>query len=114
MTNPSTIDAYIEAQPGKHREPLRALRAVLRAALPDAAEVIAYNIPAYRLAGRHAVYFAGWKKHYALYPLNTAIKAQFAAELASYDVEKDTVRFAWTAPMPTALIAALAEAIAQA
>jgi uncharacterized protein YdhG (YjbR/CyaY superfamily) len=90
----------------------QAVRATIRAALPQAQEVIAYKMPTYRVAGRHAVYFAGWKKHWALYPLNDAIKARFAEELAAFEVEGDTLRVAWTAPVPAELIAALARAIA--
>jgi uncharacterized protein YdhG (YjbR/CyaY superfamily) len=108
----TTVDAYIAAQPAAVQPVLEAVRAAIRAALPDAREVIAYKIPTYRTVGRHAVYFAGWKKHWALYPLNDAIKARFAAELSSHEVEKDTVRFSWTAPVPTDLIAALAKAVA--
>lgn len=108
----TTVDAYIAAQPAAAQAVLNTVRATIRAALPQARELIAYKIPAYRTEGRHAVYFAGWKKHWALYPLNDALKARFAAELAPYEVEKDTVRFSWTAPVPTELVAALARAIA--
>lgn len=112
MTSPSTVDAYIAAQPPEHRAALEAARAAIRTALPDARETIAYGMPAYRLEGRHAVYFAGWKRHYAAYPLNDAIRTNLADELATYEVEKDTVRFSWTAPVPAAFIARLAKAIA--
>ena len=108
----TTVDAYIAAQPAAAQAVLNTVRATIRAALPQAREGIAYKIPAYRMEGRHAVYFAGWKKHWALYPLNDALKARFAAELAPYDIEKGTVRFSWTAPVPTGLVAALAKAIA--
>ena len=108
----TTVDAYIAAQPAAAQPVLNTVRATIRAALPNAREVIAYKIPAYRMEGRHAVYFAGWKKHWALYPLNDAVRARFAAELASCEVEKDTVRFPWTKPVPTELVAALAKAIA--
>ena len=114
MTAIATVDAYIAAQPAEAQAVLNTVRATIRAALPHAREVIAYKMPAYRMEGRHAVYFAGWKKHWALYPLNDAVRAQFAAELAAHDVEKDTVRFAWSAPVPTQLVAALSKAIAQA
>ena len=108
----ATVEAYIAAQPAAAQPVLRTVRETMLAALPEAREVIAYKIPAYRTEGRHAVYFAGWKKHWALYPLNDAVRARFAAELAAYDVEKDTVRFSWTTPVPTDLVAALARAIA--
>jgi uncharacterized protein YdhG (YjbR/CyaY superfamily) len=110
---PATVDAYIAAQPALAQPVLNNVRAAIRAALPTAREVIAYKMPAYRMDGRHAVYFAGWKRHWALYPLNAALKARFAAELAPYEIEKDTARFSWTAPVPTELVAALAREIAR-
>jgi uncharacterized protein YdhG (YjbR/CyaY superfamily) len=108
----ATVDAYIAAQPAAAQPVLNTVRATIRAALPEAREGIAYKMPAYRMDGRHAVYFAGWKKHWALYPLNDAIRTRFAAELAEHEVEKDTVRFSWTTPVPAELVAALAKAIA--
>ncbi len=44
------------------------MRSIVRKALPEAEEVISYKIPAYKLHNEVVLYFAGWKRHYSLYP----------------------------------------------
>ena len=51
------------------------------------------------------IYFAGWKKHYSLYPANTRVVAAFKEELAPYELSKGTVRFPLSEPVPVKLIA---------
>ena len=58
-----TVDAYLAALPTGSRAVLAQVRAAIRGALPEAAEVISYKIPAYRLPAGLALYFACWKEH---------------------------------------------------
>jgi len=83
-------------------------RAILRA-LPGADEVIAYNIPTYKLQGESVLHFAGWKRHYSLYPAGAALVAAFEDELAPHKVEKATLRFSLSAPVPVKLIERIAK-----
>lgn len=109
MTEALTVDAYLAAQPAAARRVLAKVRATLRKALPGAEEVISYQIPAYRLQGRIVLYFAGWKEHYALYPVTQALTAAFKEGLAPYELSnKGTVRFPLDAPAPLALIGRIA------
>ncbi len=108
MAKPASVDAYIAAQPEAVRPVLSQVRAAILAGMPAATEQIAYQIPAYRLDGRLALYFAGWKKHYAVYPLSEAMRAAFASELAAYSLDKGTIRFPLDQPVPADLIARLA------
>ena len=50
------------------------------------------------------IYFAGWKKHFAVYPLGR-VAVELAAELAPYAQSKGTVRFPLDEPVPVKLIA---------
>lgn len=110
MTEALTVDGYLAAQPATARRVLAKVRATLRKALPEAEEVISYQIPAYRLHGRMVLYFAGWKQHYALYPVTQALTAAFKKELAPYELSnKGTVRFPLDAPAPLALIGRIAK-----
>lgn len=104
-----TVDAYLAAQPEETHAILRAVRAAIRAAVPEADEVIAYNMPGYKIAGRPVVYFAGWKKHYSLYPATAAMVAAFAEELRPYVVEKSTLQLPLRGPVPVELIGRLAK-----
>jgi uncharacterized protein YdhG (YjbR/CyaY superfamily) len=103
-----TVAQYIDAQPKAARAVLRRVRAAIRKALPGAKETISYRIPTYRLDDRAVIYFAGWKKHYSLYPCGSRIVAAFKEELAPYEIEKSTIRFPLSEPVPATLIAGIA------
>ncbi len=104
-----TVDDYITQQPDAVRPVLVQVRAAIRAALPEAEETIAYKMPAYKQGGRGVIYFAGWKKHYALYYATASLVAELGDALASYEVEKDTIRFRYDRPVPSPLIARIAK-----
>ena len=58
---------------------LQAVRAAIQQALPKAQESISYQMPTYKLGGRAVIYFAAWKKHYAIYPATVALVEAFRA-----------------------------------
>lgn len=110
MTKFETVDAYLASLPAPTRSILREVRGHLRRALPKADEVISYQMPALRLPGGVAVWFAAWRKHYSLYPATKLVTKKFGKQLAAYDVnDKGTIRFAYDQPVPTKLIAAIAK-----
>ena len=68
-------------------------------------------MPAYRAHGYVALFFAGWRDHYSLYPVNDALVASLGRQSASYEVnDKGTIRFPLSEPVPAKLIAAIAKA----
>ena len=71
--------------------------------------MISYNIPAFKLQSSRVLYFAGWKKHYSIYPASERVVAAFKDELAPYEVSKGTIRFPLSQPVPVALIAGIAK-----
>jgi uncharacterized protein YdhG (YjbR/CyaY superfamily) len=99
-----SVDDYIEAQPAHVRGVLNRVRSIIRKALPKAEEVISYQMPAYQVHGERAIYFAGWKQHYSLYPAGARLVAAFKEELAPYKVSKGTIRFSLSKPVPVKLI----------
>jgi uncharacterized protein YdhG (YjbR/CyaY superfamily) len=96
----SSVEEYLAAQPEATQAVLRQVRSALGQALPKADETISYNIPAYRLNGRLILYFAGWKKHFSLYPSSKELELAFRKELAKYEVSKGTIRFPLSEPVP--------------
>jgi uncharacterized protein YdhG (YjbR/CyaY superfamily) len=109
-----SVTEYIAAQPKASQPALRAIRSAIRKALPDAEEVISYGIPAYRLHGYVALYFAGWRDHYSLYPVNARLVASLKPSSASYEVnDKGTIKFPLSEPVPGQLIAGIAKAKAK-
>ena len=113
-TKSTSVVDYIAAQPKASQRVLRSVRAVIRKALPEAEEVISYGIPAYRLHGYVALYFAGWRAHYSLYPVNARLVASLRPGTASFEVnDKGTIRFPLAEPVPERLITAIAKAKAK-
>lgn len=107
--SPRTVDEYIAAQPKRARDALLRVRQAIRKALPRAKEVVSYKIPAYKIGDRTIVYFAGWARHYALYPFGQRVVEKFRSELVPYKVIGSTIRFPLTKPVPSGLIARLAK-----
>ena len=95
---------YLAALPPDVRKVLRQLRALGRAAAPQAVEAFSYGIPGLRVAGRPFVWYAGWARHTSLYPMGDAIRRRFAAELDGFEMSKGTIRFPVVEPLPTGLV----------
>jgi uncharacterized protein YdhG (YjbR/CyaY superfamily) len=109
MTEYASIAEYIAAQPKAVQGALKKVRSAIRKAIPQATESLSYKIPTYKIDGRVVIYFAGWAKHYALYPSGPKAIAKFKKELAPYEISKGTIRFPLSEDVPVKLIAAIAK-----
>src|SRR5881392_1627859 len=90
---PKSVDEYIAAQREEMRPKLQQVRAVIRRAVPEALEGIAYGMPGYKLHGRPMLYFAGFKEHYSLFVASGTFFAALEDELKDYELRKGTVHF---------------------
>src|SRR3989475_11938408 len=108
-TDFKSVDEYIASYPEDVQAILRRVRSTIRKAVPGAEEVISYQIPAYKLHGGPVLYFAGWKQHYSLYPATAHVVAAFKDDLAPYEVNKGTIRFPLSQPVPVKLIERIAK-----
>jgi uncharacterized protein YdhG (YjbR/CyaY superfamily) len=104
----NSVDDYIDMQPVAVQVILERVRGAIRKAVPAAEETISYQIPTYKLQEGPVLYFAGWKKHYSLYPASGGLLAEFKEELAPYEVRKGTIRFPLAEPVPVKLIERIA------
>jgi uncharacterized protein YdhG (YjbR/CyaY superfamily) len=96
------IDEYIAQFPADVRAILQQIRETIRAAAPEATEVISYQMPAFRQHGI-LVFFAAWKNHIGLYPpISGDAAIQKAA--AKYSGPKGNLQFPLDEPMPLGLI----------
>jgi uncharacterized protein YdhG (YjbR/CyaY superfamily) len=100
--SPQTVDDYIAGFPAEIQSILQQIRSIIRETVPDAEEVINYQMPTYRLQG-NLVHFAAFKSHIGFYPTPTGVEA-FMDELAPYQHAKGSIRFPFDQPIPYALI----------
>ncbi|MGH7712858.1 MAG: iron chaperone [Gemmatimonadaceae bacterium] len=108
-----SVDEYIARQPDDVQATLQHVRRSIRKALPDAEEVMSYQMPTYKLHGGYVIYFAAWKQHYSLYPATRELIAVFKDDLAQYEVQKGTIRFPFSQAVPARLIERIAKFLAR-
>ena len=108
-TDYRSVDDYIAAQPVPARSVLDRVRATIRKALPGATEGISYQIPVYKLDGVMVLYFAGFQRHYSIYPATARVVGPLKNELAGRLHSKATIRLPLAAPVPVRLIARIAK-----
>lgn len=109
-----TVDEYIASQPAATQHALNQARSAIRKAIPRAEETISYNIPTYRVNGNKvkgspALYFAGWKRFYSIYPASQVLLTELCDEPANTEIVKSTIRFRYSSPAPAKLIGKIAK-----
>lgn len=105
-SKPQNIDEYIARFSPETQAILQRVRQVVREAVPDAQEVISYQMPALKVHGI-VVYFAAFKHHIGIYP-PVGAKAMVELGLVPYAGEKGNLRFPFAQPIPYELIARVA------
>ena len=110
MAGPTTVDEYLVTLADDRRPAMETLRAAIRAAAPEATEVLAYKMPAFRShGGQFLVSFDAFKNHYSLFPASDAVVKGLGAEIEPYLVGKGTIRFPASRPIPVALVTRIVE-----
>jgi uncharacterized protein YdhG (YjbR/CyaY superfamily) len=104
MTNDPRVDAYLETRPADQRELLAAVRRRVHELVPDATELISYDMPAFKLHGRFLLSYAGWKRHCSLYPPGDDLLVRYADELQGYGRTKGSLHFSDKQPLPPGLL----------
>ena len=114
MPKPRDVDAYIAGAPKEARPKLEEVRAVIRAAVPQAVEGISWGVPFYKYRGQLGG-FAAYKKHVSFGA--TALIApddRAALEARGYQTGKKTVRIGFDQKVPAAVLRKILKAQAKA
>jgi uncharacterized protein YdhG (YjbR/CyaY superfamily) len=98
----TSVNAYLRAVPPVPRAALQKLRRTIKAAAPEATEVISYGIPMFKHHGM-LVGYAAFKQHCSLF-MATKVTKPLQKALARYDVSKGTIHFTAEKPLPAALV----------
>ncbi len=104
-----SVDEYLARVPEEPRAALERLRGIIRATVPNAVEVVSYQIPAYRYGGL-LVGFAAAQDHCTFHLMSTGVMRTHSVELRGYDVGKGSIRFRPGEPLPEALVKKLIRA----
>lgn len=104
------VEAYLEAVPDNARPALEDLRSKIRATLPEADEVISYQVPTFKQAGHGVVAYAAFKHHYSLFVMSTAVVDAHSDALAGFETAKGTVKLGFDARLPAPLVKKLVRA----
>ena len=99
---PKNVDEYLATVPEDARATLALVRKTIKAAAPQADEVISYQMPMYKQHGM-VVGFAAFKNHCSLFPGAKAV-ATYKDELKGYKTSKGTIQFPIGKPLPAALV----------
>ena len=97
------IETYIQQFPDKVQEILRNIRKLIKDNAPNAEELFAYGMPAYKINRKPLVYFAAFKNHIGFYATPSG-HSKFQDELSKYKQGKGSVQFPLDQPMPYKLI----------
>ncbi|MEZ4851027.1 MAG: DUF1801 domain-containing protein [Bacteroidia bacterium] len=102
-----TVDEYFEHAPAHSLDYLNQMRKLLKETLPEAKEVISYNMPAYRTR-QVLVYFAWNKDHIGYYPTPSGV-TNFQERVNKYKHSKAAIQFPFDEPLPVDLIRDIAK-----
>lgn len=97
------VDEYLARLPQESRRALEQLRQTIRDLVPDAKELISYQIPTFKLNNRMLASYAGFKNHCSFFPGAGPIAAH-EKELKSFETSKGTIRFTPEKPLTAALV----------
>ena len=110
LSQPSPVDAYIEAAPVDARPTLRELAAILREAAPGATEAIKWRVPVWE--GRRILYsLSAYKTHAAFMPTSMTLDGfRDEVEAAGLTTTPHMMQFPYGAPVPVDLVRRIAAA----
>lgn len=96
-------DDYLARVPSEFRAALEKLRQTIRSIVPEAVEVISYQIPTFKYKGRMLVSYAAFAEHCSFFPGAGPVDTH-QDELKYFQTSKGTIRFTPNKPLSATLI----------
>lgn len=99
-----TIDEYLAKVTPAQRVEMERIRKIVHASVPQAEETISYDMPTFRLNGKHLFLFAAFKNHMSIF----GNVEDFADKHEGYDLSgHGTLKFTEDKPVPEDIIIAI-------
>ena len=103
-TDYQTIDQYHEVFSREVVKRMQTIRKIIKEIVPEAEEVISYQIPCFKYKG-YLIYYAAFPKHISIsHPFSASFLEHFKTDLESYKVSKSVIQLPNDKPLPEALI----------
>src|SRR6478735_6480956 len=106
----TSVADYLSALAPAQSKVLKRVLSRVRKSVPDSTPVISYGIPAFK-QDRVFIYCAAFKRHIGIFP--PVRDARLKAALKPYANAKGNLRFSLIEPIPMALVARVAKALAK-
>lgn len=97
------VEKYLAGVPKESRAALEKLRQTIKSVVPEAIEVISYQVPTFKLEGRMLVSYAAFAEHCSFFPGAGPVDLHYD-ELKSFRTSKGTIRFTPDKPLSAALL----------
>jgi uncharacterized protein YdhG (YjbR/CyaY superfamily) len=97
------IDAYLAAVPEPAHSTLQQLREMIRAAAPEAVEIISYQIPTFKLH-YNLVGFAAFPRHCSFFVMSPPLMEKLKPDLEGYKTAMATIQFPLDRCLPKQLV----------
>lgn len=92
-TDFKTFDEYHDTFPLEIQERMSAIRELIHKEVPEAVEVISYQIPAFKIGKSFLIYYSAYAKHISLaHPWSDALLKEFAKDLKGLKVTKSAIQ----------------------
>ncbi|HVW15557.1 MAG TPA: DUF1801 domain-containing protein [Mucilaginibacter sp.] len=102
-TEPKNIDEYIAMQPDQFKPALHELRALVRSLVPQAEEMISYQVPCFKY--HYMLVGIGVnKKFVSFYPMSSDLTKKFKDDLKGIKISGTTLHFSPGEPLPVQII----------
>lgn len=103
-TNYQTIDEHHQVFSGETLERMQTIRKIINEIVPDAKEIISYQIPCFKYNG-YLIFYSAYPNHISLSnPFSADFWEHFKADLEGYKTSKSAIQLPTNKPLPVKLI----------
>lgn len=86
------------------RDALETVRKYIREIIPEADEVIKWNMPTFVLNGKGVIAFDGFKRHNSIFPYDQTIRSQLKDDLLEFEQTKGSIHFGKNQVFPKSIL----------